>query len=532
MLNKSSEASVAKKEHGKVYWFFFHIRHRGGMFAKLHGRSLILSLLSFVGVSFLLRAGIHQYVIIARTHMVMFVVPIVATWVLFWFLRRHSNWKIKTVFVVTYIAFGMMTFLWGEVAHRYVSLYWRYKTLNIVELTELPETDHERIHPLNSIYSLAHEAVSSSESLTLPYVARVGKEYEWIIAIEPTSLSRITQGVTELIKIPIMATTPNLYFGKDRRVSVNFLTGDNLLLSRNSRTATIKKFGLWRYLNYEPGDVMHVPDDSGKMVQVVALIRWKGFFFPRAEFGGIQLIRQEGPSFLGELRLMLFGAGTWIAPRDIPKHPFLVGQNLLSQKVSRYIAESFRFQEGFLAPMPGYHFNDIRIPDLPADVNNEPFTTFFKGNQAGMPGILYHYFALEPYDRDKQVLFASVLVPADGTPKVFVDRHYKRGESLIGVSTVGPKIIGSKKINEWTRNHPAEHRPWVRYIAGRKRVFFLTTVVTSKEEKGKFTAGSIPDVVLTDAKYGEPVWVDPMKSDMWTEEVTKHLGSMWSANEK
>ena len=532
MADQCLEKAVTLKERGKVYWLFYHIRHQGAQFAKSHWKAFVFGTLLSKVALFLLRALIQPYVITVRTHLVMFVVPIGATFLLFWLLNRQKSWKIKSVFIIAYAICGMMTFYWGEAAHTYVSLYWRYKTLTIVDLKELPETDNERIHPLNSIYSLAHEAVASNESLTLPHVARIGKDYHWILAIEPSLLSRLTQGITELMKVPITATAPNFYFAKDRRISVRFPTGENLLLSRNSRTATIKKFGLWRYLNYEPADIMHVPDDSGNMVQVVALIRWKGFFFPRPEFGGIQLIGQERPSFLGELRLMLLGSGTWIAPRDIPKYPFLVGQNLLSQKVSRYIAQSFRFHAGFFAPMPGYHFNDTRIPDLPADVNDEPFTTFFRGNELGIPDMLYHYFALEPYDQNKQVLFTSLLIPTDGTLRVYANRSYERGESLIGVSSVGAKVIGSRKIYEWTRNHPAEHRPFVRRIAGKKRVFWLTTIVTNKEGKGTFTAGSVPDVVLTDAKYGEPIWVDAANPHTWVDELTKQLEPMWSANEK
>ena len=44
------------------------------------------------------------------------------------------------------------------------ALYNRFRTLRVVGLETLPVTDHERIQPLNSIYSLAHEAISESEN--------------------------------------------------------------------------------------------------------------------------------------------------------------------------------------------------------------------------------------------------------------------------------------------------------------------------------------------------------------------------------
>src|SRR6185369_5919620 len=127
---------------------------------------------------------------------------------------------------------------------------------------------------------------------------------------------------------------------------------------------------------------------DGQWVQIVSLIRWSGLFFPQPEFGGVQLIRQHERSAASFLWKMLFGTGEWIPPDEVPKHRFLVGQHVLSYSVSRYMARSFRFQNGFLAPFPGYHEGDIRIPDMPEDVNDQPFTVSFRmpgGGQQALP---------------------------------------------------------------------------------------------------------------------------------------------------
>ncbi|MEM7395537.1 MAG: hypothetical protein AAF492_24665, partial [Verrucomicrobiota bacterium] len=72
--------------------------------------------------------------------------------------------------------------------------------------------------------------------------------------------------------------------------------------------------------------------------------------------------------------------------------------------------------------------------------------------------------------------------------------------------------------------------PYIRVLAGKTRFFWLTTVVTVKEDTGdnKFIAGSVPDVVLTDAEFNTPVWVDPLTREGWPEELSTTLKEVWS----
>lgn len=424
----------------------------------------------------------------------------------------------------------------------------------MLEMGKLPITGHERLQPRNSVYSLALEKIQETEAPSIPDYVRVGnEEYRWTLGIEPVRIKRVYGNVEEVVSVLPFDPSPN-FSTRDR---VSFETGEGMFLGRNTLTATIKTFSLWRYLNYEPADVKYVKDDSGEWVQVVSLVRWKGIFFPRPEFGGVQVIRQRKETLSSDLRLVLLGAGERIPPESISKHRFLVGQNNIPYEVSRYIADSFRFQNGFFSPMPWIHQGDIRIPDLPADVNDQPFTTYFEQVAPGLPGMLYHYFALEPYDPDKQGLNVSLFIPADGwgngSSGVHVYKHFRKGGILTGVSAITAKVMDSRKEYDWSRHGPVEHRPYIRDINGTRRFFWLTTVVTYKESgngkdagKGsaahtteefrqgrRFIAGGLPNIVLTDADHNIPVWMSS-NPDEWVSELKSNpiLSRLWEQLDK
>jgi hypothetical protein len=305
-----------------------------------------------------------------------------------------------------------------------------------------------------------------------------------------------------------------------------------MYLGKSSRVCTIRSFGIGRFMSYEPADVKYLKNDRGEWVQVVSLIRWKGWFFPQPVFGGVQIIPQSEGGVLHFLKTVLIGDGEFIPPEKIGEHAYLKGQNLVPFMVSRTIAESFRFHKGFLAPFWGYHQEDLCIPDLPGDQNDEPFTTYFKFENG--KGKLYQYFALEPYQQDKRGLSLSLLVPADGIGSVLTYSHSNRKETLIGVSAVAAQVKSSKKMYDWTHNMPAENRPFIRTIDGKRRFFWLTTIVTkgntNSYETGEFVAGSTPDVALTDPVCLVPVWVDSRHPENWTAQLKHELEPFWKSN--
>ena len=282
-------------------------------------------------------------------------------------------------------------------------------------------------------------------------------------------------------------------------------------------------------------------DDAGKWVQVVTLIKWKGVFFPWPEFGGVQVIKQSGHDYSWKaafdfIPYILKGCGEWIPPEEVGKHEFLKGQNVMPYTVSRFMAQSLRFQEGFLGPLPGNRVGDLRIADLLDDMNQQPFTLYFNMKK-GEAGKLYQYFALEPYDTGKQGLSTSFFVPADGVGPEYVYRHFKHGESAIGVSAVADYVRNSKKNYDWTQNTPVEHRPYIRMLpdvkgVSKERFFWMTTVVTQKQKGGStaagFVSGTVPEIAITDIHRSTVVWVNALEPEKWPEELQKAMGSIWA----
>ena len=118
-------------------------------------------------------------------------------------------------------------------------------------------------------------------------------------------------------------------------------------------------------------------NDKGKWVQIVSLIRWKGFFFPYPTFGGVMVIERGTHDFSDYLERVFIGKGTYISPEEMSAYPYLTRQNTLSETVSRLQAESLKFLGGFNDPLPWNMKTAVKIPDLPDDQNQQPFVTDF-----------------------------------------------------------------------------------------------------------------------------------------------------------
>lgn len=521
--------------HGKMYWACRHTSE-WLMDALRHHRLFLIETLCVLVVSmWFMRVAIHPYVIILRTHialiLIMVAVPAIA-----WMMVRKRSWIPK---IVALIGTGFMILVLasetGRSFHRYASLWWQYQELPIVVIDEPFESDDERFYPRHAIYSRAVEVMQENHEMpTIPAIVRMRGQNYWTMAIEPEPFLLWLFGqVDEIISIPVNTAAPDF----SRRVSVRFDVSPNLPLTHNTHGAVIRRFG-WRYFNYEPSDVIFVKNDEGEFVQVVSLIRWRGFIFPRREFGGVVVISQRkeekiAQEIISTIERISIGRGTWIRPKDTHQYGFLTGQDILPFSVSRFQAESFRFQEGIRGPLPGFRKGDIRLPDMPEDMNDQPFTETFINSQNRVAG-LYHYYGLEPSSVEKQALNTSLFFPGDGTPVVYVLRHYKKqGSSPLGVSGIAAKVRDDKKDYRWDQTRPVEHRPYFKKIHGRVRPAFLTTIVTLTEKQGKFfVASTVPELAITDAEYPKPVWVDALRPDTWILQIEKALEPFFAAEEK
>ena len=230
---------------------------------------------------------------------------------------------------------------------------------------------------------------------------------------------------------------------------------------------------------------------------------------------------------------VLIGKGTYISPEEMHKYPYLTKQNILSEKVSRLQAESLKFLGGFTDPLPWKMQTAVKIPDLPDDQNQQPFVTDFDFMDTDSDAFngLYHWFGLEPVGDERTSLTYSVFIPADGTDKLYYYDHAAKKQGYAGVSAMPLKMIESRKEFDWSVNKPVEFRPYIKDIAGRRRMFFLGTVSAIKDDSKKFDGSATPDLALIDSEYRDVIWIDVKHPSQWDKTVYDQLNEAWRASE-
>ncbi|MCK0131509.1 hypothetical protein MWU59_08335 [Flavobacteriaceae bacterium F08102] len=424
---------------------------------------------------------------------------------------------------------------WQFKMYDYMQTYNVYKHLNRVELNDLPLTQNERIQPLRNIFSMANESVGETKDVSLPHLVRVDGENKWTMAIQPTEKyiwQQISENTEEVFAVS--STTPFPRFSSENRIATTFSIGESMKFSRNTYNAVVQRFSLWQLFTMEPGDVFYVKNDRQQWVQVVSLIKWEGFFFPYPTFGGVMVIEGGAHDFGDYVERILIGKGSYISPDVIENYPYLRGQNILSEKVSRKQAESLKFIGGFSDPLPWNMETAVKIPDLPDDQNQQPFVTDFNFSGMGVSAYsgLYHWFGLEPVGDERTSLTFSVFIPADGTNTMYYYNHGAKKDGYAGVSAMPLKVIESRKEFDWTVNKPVEFRPYIKEIAGRKRMFFLGTISAIRDDSQKFDGAATPDLALIDSEYRDVVWIDAKRPSQWDKMVYDQLNEAWRASEK
>lgn len=540
-MDQETNIPQSTEEKSRLYWFFKNMRTKvgSGLSNWIRKHWILATILVLVLLDFIITGrGSFQVVFLnIRKYFLLVIVLVLLAWLC---VRLISKAKVVGKIVISLIFLGLLVASWfyGPQVYEYVGLYYHYQNLNKLELTELPTTGHERIQPLNSVKTLVRQdALSETEDASPPrFIKRKDGSYDFSMCVGPSpeyTAQLLSKNMYEVISVS--ATSPAPDFSARNRHAVNFDVGKHLLFSKKLSNAVIKRFGPLQYFNYEPSEPIFIEDDAGKWVQVVPLIRWKGWLIPRPVFGGVMVINQTEDGFSNWLTRVFLGEGQWISPDEIAKHEFLRGQNLIPERVARFIAESFRFQEGFLAPFPGYHEGDIRIPNLPDDQNQQPFVTFFNFDGTGITSSskLCSYFGLEPYQESKKALNTSLFIPGDSDATVYYIDHAQRKDALTGSSAIPSRIIESRKQYDWEKNYPAESRPFIKDIDGERRFFWLSTVVTRTDTTGEFIGGSAPDVTITDAHYSQVIWIDKAiigNTKEWETQIQGELQSFWSEN--
>jgi len=467
------------------------------------------------------RAYLQEYVLVVREYAFSIFMIMLALIISIILAKKGAKYL---WFVPITLFIGTLSFVYFG-GQQYVARYLKYQNLNKVEMVKLPLSGKPMPQPLNSVHVITKEKVSETEEISVPDRIISNDNLWWSMEITPDYFwGKLGSKVRELYIVP--GTTPSPDLSKRRKVCFN--VGEGLIFSANSYNAAIKSFGPLKYLSYFPVDVRYLPDENGDMVQVISLAKWDGFFFPNIEFGGVIIVKENcSESFVDQVKRVLVGTGTYIAPKDIKKHSYLKQQNLVPYNVYRYMASSFRYQAGFFWPLKAHHKGDIRIPDMPDDQNEQPFIQYFSevGNK-NLSG-LFASFALEPYKKDSQGLAISLLIPGDDIDTVYYYHHARKQEGLTGSTAIASKVEDKKKNYDWKANRPIENRLYIRDIAGKRRLLYLTTIVVVKENGNM--AGSEPEIAITDATHNAVTFVDVRKTpEEWDAKITETNASMYS----
>lgn len=497
---------------------------------------LSLFLLIALFVLFILRDDYQPALLFVRKYIFMIIIFLIVIIFTFKRIRKaESNFKRILSFVFLVVFFGIVYFIAAKTGmYAYMQKYNIFKNLNLTEITELPTTKNERIQPYNNIVTMAYESIGETDEVSPPQLVRVDGENRWTMAIQPAKeyvWQRVSDNTEEIFSVPSTTAFPR-FAGKNRE-KVVFSIGESLSFSRNTYNATVQKLNFWQYLNLEPEEVFYMKNDQGEWVQVVSLIKWKGFFFPYPTFGGVVVIQSGKHTTKDYFERLLFGKGTYISPNKMKDYPYLKGQNTLSEKVSRLQAESLKFLGGFSDPLPWNMKTSVKIPDLEDDQNQQPFVTDFNfdGINHNFSNGLYHWFGLEPIGEERTSLSYSVFIPSDGNENVLYYDHAKNKEGFAGVSAMPLKVMESKKEFDWSVNKPVEFRPYIKDIAGKRRMFVLSTIAAKREDSKKFDGSATPDLALIDMEYRDVIWVDVKTPENWNKTIIKQLGSVWKSGE-
>ncbi|WP_046758429.1 hypothetical protein [Kordia jejudonensis] len=496
---------------------------------------IIIGLIIFSAL-FILRDDYQPFLLFIRKYFFILLLFVGILYVGIRSFRKAAN-VLKKVFkgILTLASIALIyVLLWNVGMYDYMQTYNVFNDMNLQEISELPLTQNERIQPYNNIKTMAYESISETQEVSAPQLVRVDDRNQWTMAVQPSQeyfVQRTSDNIEELFSVS--STSPSPRFSNENRIQATFAIGESLAFSRNTYNAVVQRFNPWQLFNYEPHEAYYMKNDVGNWVQVVSLIKWKGFFFPYPTFGGVMVLETGEHNFNDYLERLLIGKGTFIAADDVQNYPYLMRQNTLSEKVSRLQAKSMMFLGGFTDPLPWNKKTAVKIPDLIEDQNQQPFVTDFKFNGVVNNAYdgLYHWFGLEPIGDQRTSLSISVFIPADGTEKVYYYNHSKKKEGFAGVSAMPAKVMESKKSYDWTVNKPVEFRPFIRDLAGKRRLFMLSTIAAKRENSDQFDGGSTPDLALVDVSYKDVVWIDAKHPSQWNTQILEQLGETWQASE-
>lgn len=522
-MTEQPKASIPRKPSRILAWF----RKK-----SLIGKIVTLIILAWLCVLFVAERNCYAWIFLLLRKYISIVILSFFLILMLYKAFKVSRKKGKVLLIVLLlmvIGSCIMTGLTPWAMYGYVSGYVRYTTLNQVPIQILPETAYEPIQPQISIQTLAEQRLQETETVSPPFQIRDGSEFRWTMAKEPSQqyvYQRLFGKIKTVFSVSTQAPSPN--FSDKNLVDVDFAIGKTLLLSCEIHTAVIRKQSFFDLFSIETGEPRFMRDDLGNWVQVVPLIRWEGIFFPQPAFGGVHVINQGHVTSVGEfIKRFLFGVGVTYSPEEMKKFAYLQNQNLMPTIISETIAKSFRYKNGFFAPLPIYHEGDTRIPKMDDGIGDQPIVEYFKMSAVSPRSrdMLFDYFGLEPFDTTKHGIITSLFVPKDGQMIVYVYEHGEDG--MAGMSAIPSKIRESRPTTDWSINKIADVRCYNRVIGGKSRSFWMTSVVTKTQNLHGFVSGGLPATAIVDSKYDRVVWVNPEKPETWQSDIESQLSRSW-----
>ncbi len=376
-------------------------------------------------------------------------------------------------------------------------LYGCYLSMDRRELTSLPLTRHERIYPLSMVTRIVADRMTQSEVRLSPFEMHLDQgKLKWVAQKTPAgTVNQLSlEGVKGLVEVAASSVTVDI----EHHV-VDFGYGRDLPLIQDlSHYLLPQRLGLLDLFDKEIDreDLSFRRDEKGEWVMVVAVIDWDGIFpFALPRFGGVFVCPQRGK---GEIR--------WVRPEEIESVPYLRGQNLVPESVTKVYAESWKFQRGLW----GWIRNRgvTKITSIPEDTAQQPFTVWMD-QVAGSSG-LFQFFALEP-EGTSAGLSQMLLFDPTGTravPTVYYFDFEARGIELVGPARIAETIKASDIHADWRHQGTgtfviAESRPCIEDRGGTRVFQWFNSVITHQQGSGQ------PRVVLADPRSLEVRWLEP-----------------------
>ena len=137
-------------------------------------------------------------------------------------LRRKSGWRKVLAFMPLIILFGLWYLLFPVGMYQYMEQYSVFKSMDLIEIDELPLTRNERIQPYNNIVTMAYESISETDEVSPPQLVRIDSVNRWTMAIQPAKeyfWQRATDNTEELFSVE--SDIPFPIFGDKNRVKVD-----------------------------------------------------------------------------------------------------------------------------------------------------------------------------------------------------------------------------------------------------------------------------------------------------------------------